>query len=923
MLSETWLLPSIHASELFGNSFSVFRRDRHSSGTRKGGGVLIAAKSNLGSDFLDIPNTSNAEFVACRVLSCERNFYLYCGYMPPDSSIDTYYAHLRAIETLCKLARFNDIVLVAADFNLPNLNWVSSDISSNTLLPMNVRSEVETIVTDGLAGVGLNQLNDIANSRNKLLDLIYCSCADDINICRSPFPLKHENIHHNALEVHIDCVSDSSTVSFDCQTYNFAMADLSTLNNFFNTLNWESIFRSCTDVNQKVLRFYCALFTGFELSIPKSTNRPRRDKHPPWYNPPLIRLKNQKNNAYKTYRKYGSIGNYNKYVELRRNFVNMQNLLHERYLNRIQKNLKHDPRSFFSYVNSKRKSSGYPANMIFKDQASSDVLIICNLFADFFEEVYVDLNVDSAQSSPPASNSNINLGSIELTSVNVMEGLLNIDASKGPGPDDIPPSILRNCASTICQPLLHIFNTSLSLGIFPDFWKTSHIVPIFKSGSRKNISNYRGISILPTIAKLFESILTDILTPLLEPCISASQHGFRKGRSTCTNLVEFTNFALRAIESGKQVDVIYTDFSKAFDRVQHSILLRKLENIGIHSSLLAWIKSYLTGRSQYVKLGDNRSRTFGVKSGVPQGSHLGPLLFLLFIDDIRATFVKCQCLMYADDLKIYTVISSFSDVAELQHDLDRLSDWCATNMLSLNINKCCSVSYHRQRNPIFNDYRINDQVLNRKLEMNDLGVIFDTKISFIAHIDYITAKAFSMLGFVMRAGEELSDPYALKTVYCSLVRSILEYCCTVWNPYYDVHINRIESIQRKFVRYALRRLPWTDTTNLPPYTSRCRLIDLEPLEYRRSDFSVLLIFDLLTGRINSGKLLSMISLNVPHVRRLRAHDFLSTAYHRTNYGMSEPLNRACKAFNMSSQYFDFGQSRDTFRNKIKGARIRW
>lgn len=504
-----------------------------------------------------------------------------------------------------------------------------------------------------------------------------------------------------------------------------------------------------------------------------------------------------------------------------------------------------------------------------------------------------------------------------------MAKLLNIDVDKGPGPDDIPPSLMKNCASTLCQPLLYIFNLSLSVGVFPQFWKISHIVPIFKSGSRKNISNYRGISILPTVAKLFEAILTDILTPLIEPWISVSQHGFRKGCSTCSNLLEFTNFALGAIESSKQVDVIYTDFSKAFDRVQHSILLRKLEDIGIHSSLLSWINSYLTGRSQFIKLGKFRSRSFIVKSGVPQGSHLGPLLFILFINDICANFIKCQCLMYADDLKIYTAVSSLLDAQELQYDLNHLSNWCLANNLFLNISKCCLVTYHRLRNPIIFDYKIKDQGLTRKLEIKDLGIIFDTKISFVTHIDYIIAKAFSMLGFVMRTGEELSDPYALKSVYCSLVRSLLEYCCTLWDPHYSVHSKRIESIQKKFVRYALRRLPWTDPTYLPPYTDRCRLIDLEPLEYRRADFAVLLIFDLLTGKIKSEKLLSMISLNVPHSRRLRTHQLLHTAYHRTNYGMSEPLSRACRSFNLRSQCFDFGITRDTFRSKVKQVRQRW
>lgn len=461
-----------------------------------------------------------------------------------------------------------------------------------------------------------------------------------------------------------------------------------------------------------------------------------------------------------------------------------------------------------------------------------------------------------------------------------------------------------------------IFNQSLRTGVFPSCWKTSYITPIFKSGSRSKIENYRGISILPTIGKFFESLVCKYLYNQLINTLSVNQHGFIRGRSTTTNLVEFTNFLLCNIESGYQIDVVFTDFSKAFDRILHSILIDKICSFGIHGSMLKWIWSYLTGRYQYVKANKCSSKIFPVHSGVPQGSHLGPLFFVMFINDVSESFQVARCLMYADDLKLYTKIKSLEDAFLLQNDLNLLYKWCTKNKLPLNINKCKVMSFHRKSNPVIHDYILNNDNLVRVNEFKDLGVIFDEKVNFIKHIDYITSKAYCMLGFIKRICSNMSDPYTLKTIYCAYVRSHLEYANVVWQPTYSNQITRIESLQNKFLIYALRNLNWNDSFNLPSYSTRLNMLSLESLERRRFNSSVFFAFDLISNVVDAPNLLSLVPFNAP-CRRTRSSVIFRRSVHRTNYGSYEPINNMLSNFNVINFSFDFNESRAVFRNKVK------
>lgn len=297
-----------------------------------------------------------------------------------------------------------------------------------------------------------------------------------------------------------------------------------------------------------------------------------------------------------------------------------------------------------------------------------------------------------------------------------------------------------------------------------------------------------------------------------------------------------------------------------------------------------------------------------VKSGVPQGSHLGPLLFVLFINDLTTVVDNSEILIFADDVKIYKRITSTHDSVLLQQDIDSFSRWCLNNELFLNVDKCCFMNFSRKLNPLSAVYCIDNVPLKNVDEFDDLGVLFDKKVTFRSHYDRMLNKANSMLGFVKRWGKEFDDPFVLKTLYESFVRSTLEYCANVWDPHYLAHTNRIEAVQKKFLRYALRKLPWYNNRDLPPYEQRLKLLGMCSLKQRRVMLNYIFIHQLLNGSIDAPEILSLISINVAN-RNLRTRLFLRIQYHRTNYGLFEPVSNMCRIYNNYFNLIDLNSSK--------------
>lgn len=917
VFTETWLRDDIDSTEI-SPDYTFFRCDRSrvNSQHARGGGVLIAVKHHLRCEMFPLSDCDQLEQVAVRMKLDNRSLYIITIYIPPNSSADRYSAHANAVQGLVNSVSADDIVLSVGDFNLPNLRWQMDD-ELNGYIPSNASSEQEKSLIETLFATGLRQVNNFENINNRLLDLVFVSLPELLDLVQPPAPLLPIDNHHAPFILLLDVsVSIPATLDDDADRveYDFNVCDFDQLAIALGNVDW-SILEQTGTVDELSAAFYNKLLEICDALVPRKRRTINSPSSKPWWTSELRRLRNLLRKARQHFFLSKSEGDKIALREAEATYKSVLQTTYDDYISGVQASVKQDPTRFWGFVKKLKSSTRIPCNVSYDETLASSNEEAANLFAEFFESVFSKSSpVPRQDCFAHVPSHNINFPIMQFTADEVLNVIYTLDCKKGPGTDGIPPLLLRKCAAELVTPVTLLFNRSLSERTFPSVWKTAFIVPIHKSGNINRVRNYRGISILCCLSKIFEKLMHNALYTVAAPIISEYQHGFMRHRSTTTNLMCYVTSLSREIESGNQVDAVYVDFAKAFDTVPHILIIDKLKRIGYPDWLTEWIFSYLSARTAQVVVNSSRSRQINVTSGVPQGSVLGPLLFNIFVNDL------CLCLSsfklsFADDLKFYRIIRSSLDCFALQEDINTLLIWCSDNGMRVNNDKCKVITFTRSNNPVTHQYHMEFAHLERVASICDLGVTIDAKLQFHEHVGITTAKAFSVLGLIRRHASEFTDIYALKTLYCSLVRSILEYAAPVWSPYYVAPILSIERVQKKFVRFVLRSLPWNDPDNLPPYPDRCQLISLEPLTVRRVKMQRLFVFDILNGAIDCPALLEQISLQIPS-RRLRNTPMIAIPYHRTNYGFNNPFDSCLRSFNVVSDQFDFDMCKNVFKTRI-------
>lgn len=913
VIVETWLNNDFYDNEFFNPKlYNVYRKDRNyvKMDCKKGGGVLIAVKKQLKSyicscvtinDMLDqlfvaIPTTSG--------LLC-----LCVSYIPPRSPAELYSHHVNNIMQTFEKMVLSTRFVIFGDFNLPDLVWINS--GNNILTPSNVNKEHEINLIDTFLDINLIQINNVFNKLNKLLDLIFVQPDFKYSIYECLQPFSPINALHTALILELEiysfikCSNNLSSREFDYNRCNFDALNFALLNT-----NWLSIFRN--NSTDQCYELFLDTFLGIcNQYIPLKSYK--SSTHP-WYTKGLKKLKNQRNKLHKRYVITGCPDIKQQYFQREREFNFLNKFLYKQYLIKIENDIKTNPKSFWTFIRSKKQNMDIPSLMSYNNSSSDNPEDIVNFFAEFFRSNFENSSTYGNVSSADDSISmNANLGNFVLLEDDIVQAISQTKNSFRADADGLCGFLIKNCSSSILFPILVIFNKSLKEGVFAERWKFTTISPIFKSGRKENVSCYRPISKLTIISKIFEHAVYNRLYFAIKSFIIPQQHGFCSKRSTISNLTVFSDYCISQIELGFQIDTVYTDFSKAFDKISHDILLNKLWGMGIYSTFHKWLISYLQNRVCVVQIDAYKSLPYIQLSGVPQGSILGPLLFNLFINDIYSCFAGSRFLLYADDLKIFSSVRCMNDAIKLQKDIDSLNSWCIRNGLKFNLDKCVHVTYSHARNPLQISYRIGCDVIKSANEVEDLGIWFDSKFTFHSHIDKLIPKAYSTLAFIKRNCQDFSDPYTLKLLFSSFVRSKLEYGAMIWNPYCTTHIKRIERIQRRFIHYALPHLNSIHPN--PPYKSRCQHLGMESLEKRRKVQSMLFLYDLINGNIDCPELLEKICFKVPFTS-LRHNELFYVSCHRSNYALNSPLIRSFRDYNCLNDIhlIEFNASKTSFKN---------
>ena len=459
-------------------------------------------------------------------------------------------------------------------------------------------------------------------------------------------------------------------------------------------------------------------------------------------------------------------------------------------------------------------------------EITNDQFAIATELNKYFHSVYVE-DKDTSNIEP-VNKSKKQLETVKITLEDVRAKLKALDKSKSVGCDSVHPHVLKECSMSLSYPLYLVFKKTLETGILPDIWKKANVTPLFKKGSKLKASNYRPVSLTSIPCKILERLIADcILDHLLKNNLLAKeQHGFLKGKSCTTNLLEYLDILTDAIHNGIPVDVLYTDFKKAFDSVSIKKLLSKLLASGISGILLKWIECFLSNRKQRVVMGDCVTDWIDVLSGVPQGSVLGPILFLIFINDLPERLIN-DCRLYADDNKIIAPISSQSDSKVFQNDIKLLDEWSIQWKLGLNFEKCKIMHFgtNNKEYPYFMNNNNELMEIEKSTLEKDLGVFISSDLKWAKQVKYAAGKANSMLSLLNNTFK-YKDKALMKTLYCTYVRPNLEFAIQAWNPYYNKDINELEKVQRRATKLIpeLRHLD---------YQHRLKALDLTTLEVRR------------------------------------------------------------------------------------------
>lgn len=841
-LNETWTNDDHTNGYLSLPGYEVVcRYDRTDTENGRGGGLLVYRKvgTNVSENICD----NYAKFNQCCSVNIPLNsgqcFELILVYRPhklyDGSSISSNNDNLNnVLDTAAK-----PCVLVG-DFNYSGIDWnhLHSDSVGRSFL-------------NKAQDLFFHQHVDFPTHRTGTMpDLVLSS---DAYLVRSVEALGRLGGSDHSMLL-IDVTTNISANTTYEEIPDWKNADRDKLKQILANTNWDSIRTgNAADSWQK---FKEIINKAEEECVPKK--RRRVNNRPLWMNRNILRRVRKKRRLWKTYQKTQDYQQFLAYKKVEKDVQKSVRRAKRNLERKLAKHAKKNPKAFYKYLNSKTSNRQTVGPLKEGDETITEDERMANMLNLFFTSVFTKEDLSNCPDPVTTYFGECPLEDVQFDPGVITDKINNLKTGSSPGPDKKSPRLLQEIADIISQPLSFIFAQSLREGYVPTDWKTANITPIFKKGLKSYVGNYRPVSLTSVICKVMESILKDAIMKhiISNNILARSQHGFLSKRSCLTNLLEYLDTLTKLVDEGHSVDVVYLDFSKAFDKVPHKRLLSKLHAAGVRGKLLQWIEAWLTNRQQRTVLNGKSSEWSDVLSGVPQGSVLGPILFIIFINDIDGVISMYSIISkFADDTKLFRIVNSDSDRADLQADIDKLFRWsCEWNML-FNSSKCSVIHFGRhnlQCHYTMDGYAPAGTVLDNVAVEKDLGVMIHSSLKPTVQCATAVNKANMILGQMARAFS-YRDKYTWIRLYRMYVRPHLEYAVQSWCPWTDANIQLMESVQVRAVRMV-------SGLKASSYEEKLREVNLTTLVERRKRGDMIEVWKIMHGKddIDPGGLFCLV-----------------------------------------------------------------
>ena len=589
-----------------------------------------------------------------------------------------------------------------------------------------------------------------------------------------------------------------------------------------NQINWKDLLESeKNDVNASMLNFINKMNNLLDKHLPlrRVTQKEFKRRYKPWINDDLLHKISRKSTLYKKIMKAKSSEQKEilqlEFKTLKNQITNQTRHSKQNYYKNYFTSCANDLRKIWKgikeIINVKSKNSDVPSCVKEKGKIITETKNITNSFNRYYTSIADDILKERKYTGSKSYHSYLTDPSsktfmiFECDPVEIQDIISNFKSNKGSGPNSIPSFILKNFKKELSVPLSILFNMSFKTGVHPDILKIAKTIPIFKKGSKLEIGNYRPISLLSNLNKIIEKLMFNRVYSFIEKhnLLYKLQFGFRRKHSTNHALIEITELIRSALDSKRYACGIFIDLQKAFDTVNHDILVKKLAYYGIRGVGNTWFQSYLTERSQYVSILGYNSEKNSVKHGVPQGSVLGPLLFLLYINDLHKAVSNCNVFHFADDTNLLNISDSPKQMQkQINYDLKMVYQWLLANKISLNNSKTELVIFGKKQSLVRN-FAFKIKMNGKKIFPSDhikyLGVYLDSTLSGNSHTEILSTKLRRANGMLSKIRHYVSHKELL-SIYHAIFSSHMSYGCQIWGQGFDKYINKVAVLQNNAMR---------------------------------------------------------------------------------------------------------------------------